>query len=114
MTRQEIREKIEGFGIYFDPDHPDHISGEKIETLEPPFLEWGTQRREVRADGVDYVLWERLTILLYTDINEDTTVLTEGNRPFEETLVDAFDRFRADKSYNDELGLYVTEYTMEV
>lgn len=114
MTRQEIREKIEGFGIYFDPDHPDHISGEKIETLEPPFLEWGTQKRQIRADGVDYVLWERLTILLYTDTNEDITVFTEDGRPFEEALKEAFDRFKAGKSYNDELGIYVTEYTMEV
>lgn len=114
MTRQEIREKIEGFGIYFDPDHPDHISAEKIDTLEPPFLEWGTQKRELRADGADYVLWEHLTILLYTDTNEDVTVLTEDDRPFEEALADAFDRFSAAKSYDDELGLYVTEYTMEV
>ena len=29
MTRDEIREKIEGLGIYFDPDHPDHISRER-------------------------------------------------------------------------------------
>ena len=41
-------------------------------------------------------------------------MLTERGEPFEEALADAFDRFRADKSYNDELGLYVTEYTMEV
>ena len=56
MTRNEIREKIEGFGIYFDPDHPDHISRDKIDTLEPPFIEWGTQKRSLRADGIDYVL----------------------------------------------------------
>lgn len=114
MTREQIRGLIEGFGIYFDQDHPDHISREKIETLEPPFLEWGTQKRQIRADGADYVLWERLTILLYTDTNEDTETPTEGGRTFEEALTDAFDRFRKDKSYNDELGLYITEYTMEV
>ena len=62
----------------------------EIETLEPPFLEWGTQKRELRADGADYVLWEHLTILLYTDTNEDVTVLTEDDRPFEEALADAF------------------------
>ena len=56
MTRNEIREKIEGFGIYFDPDHPDHISRDKIDTLEPPFLEWGTQKRSIRADGIDYII----------------------------------------------------------
>ena len=67
-----------------------------------------------RADGADYVLWEHLTILLYTDTNEDVTVLTEDDRPFEEALADAFGRFSAAKSYDDELGLYVTEYTMEV
>ena len=114
MTREEIREIIEDFGIYFDPNHPDHISRDKIETLETPFLEWGTQKREIRADGMDYVLWERLTILLYTDTNEDTEVLTAGGLPFEEALAEAFDRFGATKTYDDELGLYITEYTMEV
>lgn len=114
MTRDEIREKIESFGLYFDPDHPDHISREKIATLEPPFLEWGTQKRELRADGVDYVLWERLTIYLYKDTNEDIEALTGDDRPFEEALTEAFDRFRAKKNYDDELGLYITEYNMEV
>ena len=114
MTRNEIREKIEGFGIYFDADHPDHISREKIETLEPPFLEWGTQKRSIRADGIDYVLWERLTIYLYTDTNEDVETRTADGRHFEDALAEVFDRFRAKKNYDDELGLYFTEYTMEV
>jgi len=114
MTRNEIREKIEGFGIYFDPDHPDHISRDKIETLEPPFLEWGTQKRSLRADGIDYVLWERLSIYLYTDTNEDVETHTADGRRFEDALAEAFDRFNATKNYDDELGLYFTEYTMEV
>lgn len=114
MTRDEIREKIEGLGIYFDPDHPDHISREKIETLEPPFLEWGTQRRTIRADGVDYVLWEHLIIYLYTDTNEDVETRTGDGGQFEQALTEAFDRFKAQKNYDDELGLYITEYTMEV
>lgn len=114
MTRDEIREKIESFGIYFDPDHPDHISRDKIMTLETPFIEWGTQRRTIRADGSDYVLWERLTIYLYTDTNEDVETLTGDGRPFEDALAEAFDRFKATKNYDDELGLYFTEYTMEV
>lgn len=114
MTRDEIREKIEGFGIYFDPDHPDHISRDKIMTLETPFIEWGTQKREIRADGVDFVVWERLTIHLYKDENEDSETLTGDGRPFEDALAEAFDRFKATKNYDDELGLYFTEYTMEV
>ena len=113
MTRDEIREKIEALGIYFDPDHPDHISRQKIETLEPPFLEWGTQRMSLRADGSDYIEWERLTIYLYTDTNEDVEVLTEQGL-FDQALAAAFDRFKKTKSYDDELGLYLTEYTMEV
>lgn len=114
MTRDEIRAKIEGLGIYFDPDHPDHISREKISTLEPPFMEWGTQRRSLRADGTDYALWERLIIYLYDDTNEDTETLTGDGRRFEDALTAAFDRYRAEKKYDDELGLYYTEYTMEV
>lgn len=114
MTREEIRAVIEGFGIYFDPEHPDHISREKIESLETPFIEWGTQRRTIRADGKDYAAWEHLTVLLYTDENEDVQVNTRDGTPFEEALEGAFDRFRAKKSYDDEIGLYITEYTMEV
>lgn len=114
MTREEIKEKIDAFGIYFDPDHPDHISREKISTLQTPFLEWGTQRRTLRADGVDFAVWERLTIYLYTDANEDVETRTADGRRFEDALKEAFDRFRATKSYDDELGLYFTEYTMEV
>lgn len=114
MTRDEIREKIEGFGIYFDVDHPDHISREKISTLATPFMEWGTQRVTIRADGVDYAEWQRLTVYLYSDTNEDTEVCTGDGRPFETALAEAFDRFVARKNYDDELGLYYTEYTMEV
>ena len=38
MTRQELDAVMAGTGVYFDPDHPDHIERQKVETLPPPFM----------------------------------------------------------------------------
>ena len=114
MTRTEIREILGGLGIYFDPEHPDHISREKIETLEAPFMEWGTETQAFFADNCDYYNWERLTIYLYTDENEDAEVLASDGRLFEDALREAFGQVKIEKNYNDELNLYQTRYTMDV
>lgn len=114
MTREEIKEILDGFGLYCDPDHPDHISGEKFETLEPPFMEWGTQDQAFRADGIDYLTWKELTVRIFSDTDEDAPVLTAGGIPVTDAIREAFDKCRIEKSYYDELGLYLTTYTMEV
>lgn len=114
MTREEIREELDKLGLYYDPDHPDHISREKIDTMPPPFMEWGTQERYIRADGVDYLTYQELTVRIYADHNEDVDITAEDGKTVDETLRASFDRFRKNRYYNDELLLYETDYTMEV
>ena len=113
MTRDEIRTEIDKLGLYYDPDHPDHISKEIIATLPPPFLEWGTQENYIRADGIDYIISLNLIVRVYTDTNEDTPILVDG-RTADDVLRESFERFVKKQYYDDELSLYETEYTMEV
>lgn len=114
MTRAEIAAELDKLGIYYDPDHPDHVSREKLDTLEPPFMEWGTQENTYRADGIDYLSWKTLIIRIYSDTNEDVEIITPSGRTVDESLRESFDKFTKQQYYNDELSLYETNYTTEV
>lgn len=114
MTREEIRECLDTLGLYYDPDHPDHISREKIDTLPPPFMEWGTQERYIRADGTDYLTYLELIVRVYSDENEDHPVMTPDGKTISAALRECFDSVRREQTYDDEIGLYETNYTARV
>ena len=107
MTRQEIQDALDCAGIYYDPDHPDHISADKLDTLPPPFMEWGTEDIRIRADGLDYLQYKRLTVFVYTDVDEDIDSV-------EMALQEIAGSFKKEKIYNDSLRLYEVRYTTEV
>lgn len=114
MTRSDIAVELDKLGIYYDPDHPDHISREKLDTLEPPFMEWGTQEDYIRADGINYLTSRRLIVRIYSDTNEDVEITTPSGRTVDEVLGESFDRFTKQQYYNDDLSLYETNYNTEV
>ena len=136
MTRQEIKAALDRTGIYYDQEHPDHISADKLDTLPPPFMEWGTEEIRIRADGLDYVRYKKLTVIIYTDTDEEneeewedhngeqildndgnTIILIEHPEEMdsvERVLQDIAGSYKKEISYNDGLSLYELRYTTEV
>ena len=114
MTREEIAIELDKLGIYYDPDHPDHISREKIDELSPPFMEWGTQDNYIRADGINYLVSKRLIVRIYNEDNEDHVIETPSGATVDEVIEASFDRYSKVQYYNDDMSLYETNYMMEV
>lgn len=138
MTRDEIRVALNQTGLYYDVDHPDHISGDKIANLAPPFMEWGTEDVRIRADGIDYISYYQLIVRVYTDYtgeiyadwkdhagDEILDNIRESIKPHasdpkfgvktvEEVLTEIAGSFTKEIAYDNDLGLYATTYTTEV
>ncbi|HBA62591.1 MAG TPA: hypothetical protein DCZ20_01910, partial [Lachnospiraceae bacterium] len=68
MTSHEVKDMCRKMGLYFDEDHPDHISEEKIRELYTPFLEYFLVERPINADGKRYIDIKELTIRVYSDV----------------------------------------------
>ena len=103
MTREELKTLMDGTGIYYDPDHPDHIERSKIENLPPPFMEFLAEEVPFSADDVIYFTSLRITIRFYSDLDVD-----EAEESIRTALNDYF--FTTNKVYDDELGLWETEF----
>lgn len=137
MTMDDIRVALSRTGLYYDFEHPDHISADKIESLVPPFMEWGLEDIRIRADGLDYIRYDRLIVRVYTDgtgevhdawrdsdgetitdsRESEITLLydnTDSTRKVEEALEELAGSMQKEITYNYVLGLYETTYTTEV
>lgn len=104
MTRQALQDLMDGIGIYYDPDHPDHIERSKIEDLPPPFMEFYAEEIPFAADDVVYFTRLRVTIRLYSDLDLD-----EAEEGIREAIGSYY--FTSTKEYDDELGLWETTFT---
>lgn len=109
MTRQEIADMLREAGVYFDEDHPDHIAEEKLESLLPPFMEFTATDKPVNADGRRYIDIKQLTVRLYSDTEE-----TEAESGIEGALEARDLRWRKNREYMDDLGMWAITYTLEV
>lgn len=104
MTREQLNALMETTGVYFDPDHPDHVERSKIADLPPPFMEFYVQEVPFGADDIVYYTYLRITIRLYSDVDED-----EAEVRVREALDGRF--FRTKKEYNEDFGLWETTFT---
>ena len=109
MTSAEVRNMCKRMEIYFDEDHPDHISEEKIKDLYPPFMEYFLVDRPVNADGRRYIDIKELTIRIYAD-----TESAEEEQKVQEVLEAEDLRWKRSGEYLDELGLWAIIYRLEV
>ena len=104
MTREALITLMQTTGIYFDPDHPDHIEDKKISSLSPPFLEFVIREEPFAADDVVYYVFNRITIRFYSDLDVDEA---------EDLVRAAIDNYfyRVSKVYDEGLGLWETTFT---
>lgn len=112
MDREEIIELMKTVGIYFDEDHPDHITVEKLEngTIEPPFMEFDILEEDIRADGATYLRYTRVNVRKYDDSDDGSTHIM-----FRQAMDDACISYRMTAhEYDDVLGLWCTKYTFTV
>lgn len=112
MERTELIELMKTVGIYFDEDHPDHITVEKLEDgeLTPPFMEFDVFEDGIRADGITYLRYTRVNVRKYDDSDDGTT-----HAMFREAMDAACVSYQmTNHEYDDVLGLWVTKYTFTV
>lgn len=104
MTREELKQLMDSTGIYYDPDHPDHIERSKIDNLPPPFMEFRVEEVPFSADDMVYFTSLRVIINFYSDLDVDDA---EGD--IREAIKDYY--FTTSKEYDDEIGLWETTFT---
>lgn len=104
MTREELKTLMSGTGIYYDPDHPDHIERSKIDNLPPPFMEFSMTEVPFSADDVVYYSYWRIEIRFYSDLDVD-----DAEAEIREALSGYF--FTTSQEYDDELGLWETTFS---
>jgi hypothetical protein len=112
MNNDEIITLMRATGIFFDEEHPDHITVEKLNdgTITPPFLEYDVLEESVRADGMPYLRYNRVNVRKYDDIDDGTT-----HTMFREAMDAQEIAYRMTAhEYDDELGLWVTKYTFTI
>lgn len=112
MERGEIIELMRSVGLYFDEDHPDHVTVEKLEngTIEPPFLEFDILEEAIRADGKVYERYNRVNVRKFDDTDDGET-----NRMFRTAMDTAEVSYRmTGHSFDENLGLWATTYTFTV
>ena len=110
MTAAEVKTMCSQMGLYFDEDHPDHISTGKIGSLAPPFMEYTLEQVPTYADGLsDYLDIKRLTLWIYSDTEECTA--EEAVR----SVLDAKElRYTRKPKYMEELQMWAISYSMQV
>lgn len=105
MTRKQIYALMDSVGVYYDPDHPDHIEREKLDILTPPFMEFMVEEKPFHADNVTYFTNLSITIILYSDVDvckaegKIKTMLNTNELPYS-----------ISKEYQDEIGLWETQF----
>ncbi|MBQ9328941.1 MAG: hypothetical protein IJ225_10495 [Solobacterium sp.] len=112
MGRDEIIELMKTAGLFFDEDHPDHITVEKLEKgiIEPPFMEFDILEQNLRADGMTYLRYTVVNVRKYDDIDDGVT-----HARFRDAMDEAMISYRMTAhEYDDVLGLWVTRYTFTV
>lgn len=106
MTREELDAVMAETGVYFDPDHPDHIERSKISTLLPPFLTYSIQMQTFFAENIPYYQWPALTVRIYTDVDVDPAEAVVRNA-LQAAGVNTVTR----KYYDNDLGLWEARLT---
>lgn len=111
LTRERFRELMDQVGLYYDPDHPDHIEAKKLNDgeISLPFLEWEFDRQAFRADGCDYLEWYEVQVRIFSDLEYDPAETT-----LETLLHDNELSYTVEKRYIAESDFYMNTYTMEV
>lgn len=109
MTAEEVKEMCREMGIFFDEDHPDHITASKIKTLAPPFMEYFLVEKPVYADGIRYIDINELNIWIYSD-----TEVSEKESLVMEALEKNELRWKRTSKYIDDLAMWAITYQMEV
>ena len=110
MTKEDVKEMCGRMGLYFDPEHPDHISRNKLQSLPPPFMEYTIIPVPWPADGLsDYLGIQELNIWIYSDTDvctreaDVTAVLDERDI-----------RYRRTATYMEEVQMWAINYNMQV
>lgn len=109
MTSNEVKEMCQEMGVYFDQDHPDHISLSKLKTLAPPFMEYVLTDRSVYADGIRYLDIKELSIRIYSD-----TETSEREELVQKVLEDYDLRWKRSYEWVDDILMWVIIYRTEV
>lgn len=109
MAREDIISMIDTMGLYYDTDHPDHISEDAINSIAPPFLEADIIQHVIPADGENYIddIFD-VTLRIYseaTSVSEESTVTSVLS---EEDL-----RWRRDCKFNDYMQLFEISYKFQ-
>lgn len=108
MTREEIIEMAGTMGIYFDADHPDHISEDSVNTILPPFMELDIVEHPIYADGNIYIMIYDVTIRIYS---EAQAAVQEGG--VTSALEDADIRWKRSVSFNEYMDLFEISYKFQ-
>lgn len=105
---QKVLDVLKATGFYFDPDHPDYVSRDKIDSLVPPFLEVEEQDMNFYADDVSYYTIPSVEVRLYSDLyaTDESTVDT--------ALKTAGYSFEKQRQLLPQLELWETIYTTEI
>lgn len=109
MTEAEVKDMCRKMGVYFDEDHPDHITASKLKTLVPPFMEYFLTDNPIHADGKRYIDIKNLTIRIYSD-----TEVSEVEAEVQEILEAEDLRWKRSSEFIEELLLWAIQYTMQV
>jgi len=96
-------------GVYFDGNHPDHISANKLSSLSPPFMEYFLTDKPVYADGIRYLDIKELTVRIYSD-----TEVSGAEDTVQQVLEEEGLRWRRSAEYIEELQMWAISYGMEV
>lgn len=109
MTRAEITTMISSMGLYFDTDHPDHISEDAINAIAPPFLEFDVVEHTIIADGENYItdIYD-VTLRIYSEaisVSEESTITS--------VLSGEELRWKRDCKYNDYMQLFEISYKFQ-
>ena len=110
MTKQEVADMCGEMGIYFDRDHPDHISRKKLQGLPPPFMEYTITQVPWAADGMsDYLDIKELNIWIYSDTDvcrkEDSVRAVLDTEEL---------RYKRTASYMEEVQMWAINYNMQI
>lgn len=109
MTAEEVKNMCRAMDIPFDEDHPDHISTDNLQDIEPPFMEYVLTDKPVYADGVRYLDIQELTIILYSD-----TEVSEAEEQIRATLDAEELRWKVSREFIEESLMWSIIYRMEV
>lgn len=109
MTSEEVKKMCKKMGVYFDEDHPDHISSDKLESLSPPFMEYILTDHPIFADGKRYIDIKDLSIRIYSD-----TEISEVEEDVQRVLGEEDIRWKRSTEFIEELAMWALIYRMEV